>query len=364
MAADPRFFEATGPHSLAAIAAAAEGRFEGDGGHLFVGIGSLPAAGPDEVSFLDNRRYVDALETTRAGAVVVDQEMAGRVPAGCVPILVAQPALGFARIAGLFHPSVPRHPGIHPTAVVGAGVDIGEGTEIGPYAVVGDGASIGPASILGAHAVVGRGVVLGARARIHDHASISHTIAGDDVVLHPGARVGNEGFGFTTDATTGRHVTMPQLGRVILGDGVEIGANATIDRGASQDTQIGVGTRIDNLVQIGHNVRTGRGCVAVAQVGISGSTTLGDYVVLAGQAGVAGHLTIGAGARIGAQAGVTKDVAPGLDVAGLPAQPARDHWREVAALRRIAGSGRPAQIAAAGAPGAVAGRNDRKQGQD
>jgi UDP-3-O-[3-hydroxymyristoyl] glucosamine N-acyltransferase len=364
MAADPRFFEVTGPHSLAAIAEAAGGRFEGDGGRLFAGIGSLQSATPDQVSFLDSRRYVDALETTRAGAVVVDEAMSERVPAGCVPIVAGQPALGFAQVALLFHPPAPRHSGIHPTAVIGKGASIGEGTEIGPYVVVGEGASIGPHSLLGPHAVVGRGVVLGARARIHNHASITHAIAGDDVVLHPGARVGNEGFGFTTDPVTRRHVTMPQLGRVILGDGVEVGANVTIDRGASQDTEIGAGTRIDNLVQIGHNVRTGRGCVLVAQVGISGSTTLGDYVVLAGQAGVAGHLSIGSGARVGAQAGVMKDVAPGMDVAGLPAKPARDHWREVAALRRIAGNGPLTRVATVGAPSAAVGRNDRKQGQD
>lgn len=364
MAADPRFFEVTGPHSLAAIAEVAGGRFEGDGGRLFAGIGSLPSATPDQVSFLDSRRYVEALETTRAGAVVVDEAMLERVPAGCVPIVVKQPALGFARVALLFHPPAPRRPGIHPTAVIGAGASIGEGTEVGPYVVVGEGASIGPDCLLEPHAVVGRGVVLGARARIHNHASITHAVAGDDVVLHPGARVGNEGFGFTTDPETGRHVTMPQLGRVVLGDGVEVGANVTIDRGASQDTEIGAGTRIDNLVQIGHNVRTGRACVLVAQVGISGSTTLGDHVVLAGQAGVAGHLSIGSGARIGAQAGVMKDVAPGLDVAGLPAKPARDHWREVAALRRIAGNGPLTRVETAGAPSAAQGRNDRKQGRD
>jgi UDP-3-O-[3-hydroxymyristoyl] glucosamine N-acyltransferase len=357
MAADPRFYEVSGPQSLAAIAEAAGGRFEGDGSRLFAGIGSLPTATPDQVSFVEGRRHADALAATRAGAVVIEEGLLDRVPPGCVAILATHAALGFARVASLFHPPAPRRAGAHPTAVVHETASIGQGTEIGPYAVIGAGAEIGPDSLIGAHAVIGRGVVLGARARIHDHAGISHTLAGDDVVLHPGARVGNEGFGFVTDPATGRHVTMPQLGRVVLGDGVEIGANTTIDRGASHDTEIGPGTRIDNLVQIGHNVRTGRGCVVVAQVGISGSATLGDYVVLAGQAGVAGHLTIGSRARIGAQAGVTKDVAPGLDVAGLPAKPARDHWREVAALRRIAGSG-PVHGAA---PAAAAGRNDRTQ---
>jgi UDP-3-O-[3-hydroxymyristoyl] glucosamine N-acyltransferase len=154
------------------------------------------------------------------------------------------------------------------------------------------------------------------------------------VVLHPGARVGQEGFGLVM-TPEGRFETMPQLGRVLLGDGVEIGANSTVDRGAQADTVIGPGTRVDNLVQIGHNVRTGRGCVVVAMAGISGSTTLGDYVTVAGQAGVAGHLTIGSKARIGAQAGVMSDVPAGMDVLGSPAMPAREAMRSFSALRKL-----------------------------
>jgi UDP-3-O-[3-hydroxymyristoyl] glucosamine N-acyltransferase len=164
---------------------------------------------------------------------------------------------------------------------------------------------------------------------------MEYCIAGERVVLHPGARIGSEGFGFITTAE-GKHVTMPQLGRVIIGDGAEIGAGSCIDRGAGGDTVIGPGARIDNLVQIGHNVTIGRGAVIVGQAGISGSSSIGDYAVLAGQAGIAGHLSIGARARVGAQAGVATDVPPGTDVLGSPAWPAREAMRAFARLRRLA----------------------------
>jgi len=334
MAADPRFFASAGPQTLAAIAAAAGGRFEGDPGRAFTGVAALQAAEPAEVSFLDNRRYLDALRTTRAGAVVVAEATAAEVPPGTVAIVTEAPYLGFARVARLFHPPPRPVPGIHPTAVIAPDAVVGEGSEIGPYAVVGAGARIGRGSVIGPHAVVGPGVELGEGCRLHAHSSISHAIAGRSVVLHPGARVGQEGFGFAS-TSDGGYETMPQLGRVILGDDVEIGANACVDRGSQGDTVLGPGTRLDNLVQIGHNVRAGRGCVMVAQSGISGSTALGDFVMVAAQAGLTGHLRIGDKARIGAQAGLIEDVPPGTDVIGSPAWPAREFWRAIARLRRL-----------------------------
>jgi UDP-3-O-[3-hydroxymyristoyl] glucosamine N-acyltransferase len=341
LAADPRFYASSGPHGLDAIAAAAGGRIAAGGAgeaaaapRLFRGVAPLQSAGPEDVSFLDNRRYAEALRATRAGAVILQPEMAAMVPEGCVAVATPQPYLGYARVAALFHPPPPPVPGVHPSAVVAPDAELGEGCEVGPCAVIGAAARIGPGCVIGPHAVIGPGVVLGARCRIHAHASVSHCLAGERVVLHPGARVGNEGFGFATTAA-GEHVTMPQLGRVILGDGVEIGANSTVDRGSGHDTVLGPGTRLDNLVQIGHNVRTGRGCIIVAQAGISGSTTLGDFVVVAAQAGLTGHLEIGPKARIGAQAGVMNDVPPGTDVAGSPAIRARDFFRSVARLRRL-----------------------------
>ena len=337
MAADPRFFASAGPQSLAAIAAAAGGSFEGDGARLFAGVAPLQAATREEVSFLDNRRYADALRASEAGAVVLHPDMAAEVPAGCTAIVTPEPYLGFARICALFHPLPQPQGGVHPTAVVAPGAMLGEGCEIGPYAVIGAGATLGPGCVIGPHAVIGAGCVLGARCRLHAHASMQFCIAGDDVVLHAGACVGNEGFGFAT-TRAGEFVTMPQLGRVILGDRVEIGANSTVDRGSGHDTVLGPGTRLDNLVQIGHNVRTGRGCVIVALAGISGSTVLEDHVMVAAQAGLTGHLRIGAKARIGAQAGVMNDVPAGTDVVGSPAMPARDFWRAMAQFKRL---GRP-----------------------
>ncbi len=232
-----------------------------------------------------------------------------------------------------------RGPGIHPTACVAPDAVVGAGTEVGPLAVIGAGAEIGEGCIIGPQAMVGAGCVLGPRSVLRAHASMEHCIAGAGVVLHQGARVGNEGFGFIT-TKAGEHVTVPQIGRVILGDGVEIGANSCVDRGAGGDTVLGPGTRLDNLVQIGHNVKTGRGCVIVAQVGIAGSAELGDYVVVAAQAGLVGHIKVGSQARIGAQAGVMNDVPAATDVVGSPAWPARETLRAFARLRQLAATKR------------------------
>ncbi|MCR0982034.1 UDP-3-O-(3-hydroxymyristoyl)glucosamine N-acyltransferase [Roseomonas populi] len=335
MAADPRFHAAAGPLPLSRLAEVAGLAVpEGAGDRLFSGVGTLDAAGPDEVSFLDSRRWISSLKQTRAGAVVLAVEHAAAVPEGCVALISPAPVLSFARIASVLHP--PEAPGgaRHPTAVVGEGAQIGEGCEIGAYAVIEEGVVLGPRCIVGPHAHIGRNCVFGADCRILSHVTATHCLAGDRVTLNPGCRVGSEGFGFAT-GPRGEHVTVPQLGRVILEDGVEVGANSCIDRGSGNDTVIGPGTRLDNLVMLGHNVRTGRGCVIVAQAGISGSTTLGDFAVVAAQAGLTGHLTIGAKARIGAQAGVMADVPAGMDVLGSPAQPVRDAMRGYAALRKL-----------------------------
>lgn len=335
MAADPRFHAAGRALSLGEAAAIAGGELRGGDPALPVaGVGPLDGAGPGEVSFLDNRRYASQLAATRASAVVLAADFAEKLPSGVAAIVTAQPYLGFARIAAKLHPRPAPRPGIHPTAVVDADATVGPGCEIGPYAVVEAGAEVGAHCILSAHAYVGPGVVLGEGCRIGPHASITHALAGRGVVLHPGARVGQEGFGFAV-TPEGRFETMPQLGRVILGDGVEIGANSCVDRGSQGDTVIGAGTRLDNLVQVAHNVRMGQACVIVAQVGISGSATLGNGVVLGGQAGVTGHLTLGDRVRAGAQSGVMNDIPAGTDVVGSPAWPAKETLRAVAALRKL-----------------------------
>jgi UDP-3-O-[3-hydroxymyristoyl] glucosamine N-acyltransferase len=331
---DARFFARSGPHPLAAVAAAAGGTAPESGGLLLTGVAPLHAAGPGEVSFLDNRRYAAALEKTSAGAVIVHPDMLARVPAGTAPIVTAEPYAGWARVAALFHPAPPARPGVHPTALVADGASVDPSAEVGPFAVVEAGAEVGARCRIGPHAAVGEGVVLGPDCRVGAHASLSHAVLGARVHVHPGARVGQEGFGFAPAASG--FLSVPHLGRVVLGDDVEVGANATIDRGSTGDTAIGAGSRLDNLVQIGHNVRLGRCCVVVAQVGIAGSAALGDFVQVGGQAGVAGHLRVGDGARIGAQAGVMSDVPPGAEVVGSPAQPRREVFRQIAVLRRMA----------------------------
>lgn len=330
--ADPRFFERAGPFTLADIALACGAQVRGQA--KFFGVAPLQSAGPAEVSFLHNRRYLPALAATRAGAVIVSEALAAHVPATAVALTCPDPHLGWARVAALFHPLPPAKPGVHPGAHVEAGAEIGPGCEIAAGAVIGAGAVLGANSRVGAGAVVGAGVATGQDCRIGALASLSHALLGDRVYVYPGARIGQEGFGF---AITDRgFVTVPQLGRVILEDDVEIGANSTVDRGAATDTVIGAGSRIDNLVQIGHNVRLGRCCVVVAQAGISGSTVLGDFVQVGAQAGLTGHLSIGARARIGAQCGVMSDVAAGAEVLGSPAMPVREFFRNVAVLRRLA----------------------------
>lgn len=340
---DPRFFRRTGPHSLAAVVDAA-GASAPARQLLFSGVAPLQTAGADQVSFLDNRKHAAALDATRAGAVIVRADMASRVPGGAVAILAEHPHVAWARVAALFYPEPTAIPGIHPTAVIAADAAIHPGAEIGPFAVIGARAEIGAGCRIGPHVVIGDGVVLGRDCRVGAHASLSHALIGNRVYIYTGARIGQDGFGFAV-ADTG-FLTVPQLGRVVIGDDVEIGANTTIDRGAMQDTVIGAGSRLDNLVMIGHNVTLGRACVVVSQAGISGSTTVGDQVMIAGQAGLAGHLKIGRGARIGGQAGVMNDVPAGADVIGSPAQPVRQFFRELALLRKLA-RGQSADNAAA-----------------
>jgi UDP-3-O-[3-hydroxymyristoyl] glucosamine N-acyltransferase len=277
--------------------------------------------------------------------VIVHPDMRDQVPETAVAIVVPDPMVAWARVAALFHPQTPVKPGIHPSAVVAASAVIDPTTEIGPLAVIGENVTIGPRGRIGAMVVIGDGVQIGRDVRIGPHASLSHALIGDRVYLYPGARIGQDGFGFAI--TPQGFQTVPQLGRVLIRDDVEVGANTTIDRGTLEDTVIGAGTRIDNLVQIAHNVQIGRACVVVAQVGISGSTVLEDQVVFAGQSGTAGHLRIGTGSRIGAQAGVISDVPPRSEMIGSPAQPVKAFFKEVATIRRwVRNGGIPAPTSA------------------
>ena len=334
---DPRFFERAGPFSLDDLAGAAGGRLERPdrvAGVALVGVAALQTAAPDQVAVLHNPKYGVAAERSLAGVVIVSEALAARVPASSAALVVADPHLAWAQVCRLFHPAAAAVAGIHPTAVVDPTAEVDATAGIGPYAVVGPWAVVGPGCEVGPHAVVAGGVVMGPGCRIGAGASISHALLGARVYVYPGARVGQEGFGFAI--TAAGFVSVPQLGRVILHDDVEIGANSTVDRGASHDTVIGAGSRIDNLVQIGHNCQLGRGCVMAGQSGLAGSCTLEDFAQMGAQAGLAGHLTVGAKARIGAQAGVMSDVPAGSAVIGSPALPLREFFRNVAALRRLA----------------------------
>jgi UDP-3-O-[3-hydroxymyristoyl] glucosamine N-acyltransferase len=328
-----RFFRRSGPYPLSLVARVARG-FADERDLLFEGVAPLQTAGASEVSFLDNRRYASALDHTLAGAVIVHPDMVARVPAGTVAIQTTEPYAGWARVAALFYPVPPASPGIHPSAIVADGALVDPSTEVGPLSVIEAGAEVGPGCRIGPCAVIGSGVIVGRDCRIGAHVSLSYALLGARVYVYPGARIGQEGFGFA--CIRDGFLSVPQLGRVILEDDVEVGANTTIDRGSSRDTIIGAGSRLDNLVQIGHNVILGRCCVIVAQVGISGSTVLEDFVRVGGQAAMAGHLRIGQGAEIGAQAGIISDVVPGAKVLGSPAQPKRDFFRQIATLKKMA----------------------------
>lgn len=336
--ADERFFTRAGPFSGEQLAEAAGAQFvpAADGssaGRVYSGIGPLQAAGPEEVSFLDNRRYAPLLDSTKAGLVILAPAFAKRLPPHCAGIVSSAPYLAWSRVARMFHPVAPAAPGVHSMAMVSPDASIDPSCEVGPFAVIGRGVEIGPGTIVGSHAVIGDGVLIGENCRIGSHVVVSHATLGDRVTLFPGAKIGQDGFGFAVGPAG--FETVPQLGRVVLEHDVEIGANSTIDRGSVQDTIIGAGSRLDNLVQIGHNTRLGKCCIVVSQAGISGSTELGDYVTVAAQAGLIGHIKIGSKARIGAQCGVMSDVDAGADVIGSPAMPFREFFRNVATLRRL-----------------------------
>ena len=333
---DLRFFNRAGPYSLGELAELSGARLGGgvDGKQLITDVAPLETAGPEDITFLENRKYLDAFAGSRAGAAFVDERFAERAPAGMALLLTKEPYKAFARAAQAFYPAKPVIPGIAPTAIIGPAATVPADCEIGPYVVIEAGARIGARCQIGAHTVIGQAVELGDDCRVGPHVTLSHCLVGARVVLHPGVRIGQPGFGFAPDREG--PVKIPQLGRVVIGDDVDIGANTTIDRGSGHDTVIGPGTMIDNLVQIGHNVVLGRGCILAGQVGISGSTKLGDFVMAGGQAGLAGHLNIGTAARIAAQAGLMRDVEPGSTVAGAPAVAITSWWRQVAILQRLA----------------------------
>jgi UDP-3-O-[3-hydroxymyristoyl] glucosamine N-acyltransferase len=333
--ADTRFYSVRGPFTVTELAEIGLCRLrEGvDGSKQITDIAPLDAAGGDAISFFDNKRYFETFTKTRAGACIAVPKFADRAPPGTSILLSETPSLAFARVARAFYPPPRVEGGISPGATVDAMATLGKGCRIDPGAVIGARSEIGERCHIGANAVIGEGIVIGDDCIIGACASLSHSILGDRVYIHPGARIGQNGFGFAS--LEAGHLRIPQIGRVIIHDDVEVGANTTIDRGSGSDTIIGAGCKIDNLVQIAHNVHLGRCCVIVSQVGISGSTKLGDFVVCAGQAGFSEHLTIGDGVTLAARAGVIHDLEAGRTYGGAPAVPIMQWRRQTVALTRL-----------------------------
>ncbi len=322
--------------SLGELAERLEAELIGPAGGEVGGLRALAEAGPADLSFLHQASYRAAAETSRAAALIVPQGLREAAASLGRPLLVvAHSQLAVARALALFHPRPAPAPGIHATAAVDPGAEIGENVSIGPYAVVGDGSRIGEGSVLEAHVVVGRGCTLGRNVLLHPHVVLYDGIElGDRVEIHAGSVIGADGFGYAT--VRGVHHKVPQVGRVVLEADVEVGACTTIDRATLEATRIGAGSKIDNQVQVGHNVTTGKGCILCGQVGIAGSTKLGDYVVLAGQVGVNGHIELGSGAQMAAASVVLQSVEPGRQMAGSPAVDLKDWRRQVAAQPRLA----------------------------
>ena len=333
--ADKRFFTVAGPFTLGQLAEMTGSVLSDPAAAAknVVDVATLQEANENKISFLDNKKYADFFRHTKAGAVFVKPELAKDAPSGTVCLTHKNPYKAYALAAQAFYPADKPRASEAPTAVIDPSAKIGADSAIEHGVVIGRNVKIGARCRIQAHAVIRDGVEIGDDADIGPNVYISHAIIGNKARFHPGAVIGRQGFGFALDPTG--YVAVPQLGRVLIGNDVEIGANTTIDRGAGPDTEIGDGTRIDNLVQIGHNVKIGKFCVIVSQTGISGSTHLGDYVMTGGQSGFAGHLHIGNGAKIAAQSGIMRDVPAGEELMGSPAVPIRQFLRQVAMLGRM-----------------------------
>ncbi len=333
---DTRFHRFSGPTTigaiLSAIGQAALAVDLVDPARVIEGAAELDVARAGDVALAAHGNYRDMLQSTQAGVVIVLPELRDVVPKGTVAVEAARPHEVFATILDLLYPANTRMV-LSASGSVSDQAFLEADVLLGPGVALGSNVEIGRGTVIGANSVVGNGVTIGRNCIIGANTTIDCAHVGNDVIIHSGVRIGTEGFGWLDFGRTNRKV--PQLGRVILQDRVEIGANSTIDRGALGDTVIGEGTKIDNLVQIGHNCRLGRNCLIAAMSGLSGSTILGDGVLMGGGVGTSGHLTIGAGSVVHGRAAVTKDWPPGSKLAGAPAQDIRNFWRELATLRKL-----------------------------
>jgi UDP-3-O-[3-hydroxymyristoyl] glucosamine N-acyltransferase len=330
---DPRFFTNTGPYSLADIAARIGGQLRPDAPRdlMLTDLATLEEAGPTEIAMFGDRRYRDAANATRAGALLTTVDLAPGLPdLSAHLIVVAKPREAMGEVAWLFYPKVEEPMGFDDG---GRAAAVSNGAKVADTAKIGTGAEIGARTMIGSGAVIGAGVVIGDDCIIGPSTTISHAIVGHRVTIYPGVVIGAQGFGFVPTPKGLRRV--PQLGRVIVGNDVEIGANSAVDRGTISDTTIGDGSVIDNFVQVGHNVKIGRYAILCGQAGVSGSAEVGNGAIIGGACRVADHVKIGDGAQLGGGGGATFDIAPGAIVAGLPAIPIRDWHRQTVGLAKM-----------------------------
>ncbi len=331
---DGRFYKNNGPFTLAKVAEICGAKLEDEGkaGVEIKELSTISRAGEGDICFFYDRKKKASGAEIKATACVTTAELAEFVADGVIKLISDNPHLGFVKLNYAMYTEILPKPEICKTAVIAPSAKIGEGCYIGDYAVIGENAKIGDGCIIEPHAVIGHDCEIGSHCRIGSHANIMHCQMGNNCYIYGGARIGWDGFGFMMIA--GAHKRIPQLGRVIIGNDVEVGANACIDRGALDDTVIGDGCRIDDLVMVAHNNKLGRGCILVSQTGIAGSCEFGDYVVCGGQVGLADHLKVGTGAQIAAQSGIMRDVEPGAVVMGSPAVPIKDFMRQVSFIQK------------------------------
>ena len=332
---DTRFFKKSNPFSLEQICRHLEIALPDgfDKNRAFESVAVLDAADSKDVSCYNNAKYLEDLKQTKAGLCLITAKEASNVPASTLCLVVDHPYRCFGKIASLFYPHSVNHQRISDLSFIEPTAKVGRHCVVSAFAVIEADVILGDNCFIGPHCVIQKGTILGDNCHLEAHVTVGCAILGNHVYIKPGARIGQPGFGFHMDEKG--HFDIPQLGRVMIGNHVHVGANTTIDRGSFADTVIGNGVRIDNLVQIAHNVEVGDNSVLVAQVGIAGSTKLGKFVIAAGQVGIAGHLKIGHGVKFAAQSGLMRDVADKETVAGSPAVPVRDWHKQTIAVQRL-----------------------------
>ncbi len=329
------FFEKPDPISLQELSSIANFAVVREADKFFMILDAAPLnrAGESDIACFHNPKYLDDLGKTIAGACILEERYVRHLPSTCRPLISTSPYRSFAAVLNHLYPMAQNTPLISETAQISPSATLGKNCTVSDFSVIEDDVVIGDNCYIGPHTHIKKGVHIGNNAHFESHVTLQHCIMGNDVYIKPGVRIGQPGFGFHMDVKG--HFNVPQLGCVRIGHDVQIGANTTIDRGSQEDTIIGNGVRIDNLVQIGHNVELGDGCVIVAQVGIAGSTKLGKFVIAAGQVGIAGHLNIGNQVKIGAQSGIMRDIKDKETVAGSPAVPVRQYHKQTVALAKL-----------------------------